>query len=174
MRNGLSFGVGVMAGVAQLVVGTAVVAEPNAAKPGLPVVGWVEDVLVGPNRTRLSAKLDTGAQTSSASATQLTTFERGGQTFVRFALMAGVVQQGELIEASVNRWVVIRRAGAKPDRRPVVDLDVCVAGLSARGAFTLTDRAGQDYPILIGRAFLAGRALVDAEHMNTAPEACQR
>lgn len=45
-------------------------------------------------------------------------------------------------------------------------------GITAVTEFTLTDRSGMDYPILIGRSFLKGRLLVDAGATDIANRGC--
>jgi hypothetical protein len=137
------------------------------------IAGWIEDATLGSTAITLKAKLDTGAQTSSASAVDLTTFQRDGRSWVRFSLATGETATGKQ-EAPLIRWATIRRAGSHPNRRPVVQLIVCVAGVTGPGEFTLTDRSGLDVPILIGRAFLAGRIIVDPARTDILPGKCSR
>ena len=103
----------------------------------------------------------------------MTTFERDGAAFIRFQLAAGAPDSG-MIEARLVRWVRIRRAGTKTDRRPVVSLRLCLAGLAFTAEFTLIDRTRLDYPVLIGRAALAGRVAVDSACTHIAPKTCNR
>lgn len=142
------------------------------------VIGWKERMTLsyvdnaGRATSRLvTAKIDTGATTSSLDARDISLVEGDGRQRVRFTL---VDEQGiaHALEADVIRSVRIRRAGAEAQRRPVVRLDVCVAGKSAPAEFTLVDRSGQEATALIGREFLAGRFLVDANAVDTAPDAC--
>ena len=51
-------------------------------------------------------------------------------------------------------------------------LPLCIAGVKSAAEFTLTDRTGLDYPMLIGRSALAGRIAVDSSRMHIAPDGC--
>ena len=47
-------------------------------------MGWLEWSWLEPGHVRLKTKLDTGARTSSLHAEDIATFERDGETWVRF------------------------------------------------------------------------------------------
>jgi hypothetical protein len=141
------------------------------------VVGWVEAATIGVPPHAMDAKLDTGAQTSALSAAGITPFMREGVPWVRFTIQGAKDIPAEIslaLEAPLVRWVRIQRAGTKPDRRPVVTLPLCIAGLSFPTTFTLTDRTGQEYPLLIGRTALAGRLAIDSSQTHTAATTCPR
>jgi hypothetical protein len=87
------------------------------------------------------------------------TFERNGVQWVQINL-TNRLSQSYQIEAPVKKTVRIRRAGTSKVRRLVIDLRVCVGGYSATTEFSLADRSGQSYQVLIGRKFLADRILV--------------
>lgn len=165
--------------VKRIVVGLLAFAGPSplVAQSCPTVAGWVETVAVAEPPRQMEAKLDTGAETSALSATAISTFERNGATFVRFTPATSGATDGQpsaQIEARLVRWANVRRAGTKTDRRPVVELPLCIGGMSLRAEFTLTDRSGLDYPVLIGRAALAGRVAVDAASTHLATAVCPR
>jgi hypothetical protein len=150
---------------------------PNSAgePPFSPVVaGWAETIriVVGETVIAVPAKLDTGAQTSSLAAVDVSTETTADGVVVRFKIptdedgMGGapevVPSIGAEIAAPLVRWARVRRAGVGKERRPVVRVTLCVAGLAADTEVTLTDRSGMTCPALVGRSFLAGRILVDA------------
>jgi hypothetical protein len=136
------------------------------------VIGWTEHVVVaaGP---RLAAKIDTGAVTSSLDARAITTLLKDGREWARFSVIDAAGKAWPL-EAEIVRRVRIRRAGAEPQSRIVVELMLCVAGKSGPAEFTLTDRDGQETAVLVGRAFLAGKFVVDSAATETAPDSCSR
>lgn len=144
---------------------------PALGREGPLTAGFIEEASIGEAGVRLEAKLDTGAETSSLHAEGLEVSTAGGGEVARFSLRArdGTAQH---LELPVARWVRIRRAGTETERRPVVRLPLCLAGATAVTEFTLTDRTGLDYAVLVGRAFLAGRILVDAARTHSASEAC--
>ena len=164
--------IGSMLPIALLLLGAAPVwAEPPA------VIGWQEVAtvrpLAGPAATlRVTARIDTGAETSSLDARDLVVFERQGIEWASFLVRT---DDGEhRVRAEVVRYATIRRAGADRQRRPVVEMEVCIGGRTARAEVTLTDRGSQDTRMLVGRAFLAGRFLVDAGRTEQAPDACAK
>jgi len=146
------------------------------------IVGWVEPVTVAGRM--MDAKLDTGAQTSSIDARDIGHFNREGRPWVQFRLGArrnipAKTSQGSgrettddvVIEAPVVRRAHIKRAGAPTERRLVVTLPMCLAGVSAETEFTLSDRVALDYRVLIGRAAL-GQLAIDATRTHVTAGSC--
>ena len=123
--------------------------------------GWAEWAAVADGDIRLRAKLDTGALASSLHVTNLTEFRRNGDQWVRFTI---VDRRGRSyrLERPVVRQVGIRRAGGKFALRPSVMLDICVGSARRATEVTLADRSGQFYPLLLGRGFLTGVAIVSS------------
>ncbi|WP_246007457.1 ATP-dependent zinc protease family protein [Halomonas nitroreducens] len=132
---------------------------------GLPSVG-----------TYLEARIDSGARTSSLSATEITAFERDGEDWVRFKLGlndddgAVVAVRDDWIEAPVERRVRIVQANGEQSR-PVIRLLMTLGSIRETVEFTLTDRIPLDYPVLLGRRFLMDIAVVDVaqEHIHERP-----
>lgn len=137
---------------------------PGAAAQAAPAsYGWVEWVRVEPGGQRLKAKLDTGARTSSLSALDLEVEEvEDGPDRVRFRLEDQNGAPGPRVKRPVKRWVRIKRHDARPDRRPVVEMEICLGALRKTVEVSLADRSKFNYPVLLGRNFLAGTAAVDA------------
>ncbi len=133
---------------------------------GLPGVG-----------TYLKARIDSGATTSSLSATEITRFERDGENWVRFKLglneSDSVVDsvRDEWIEAPVERRVRIIQASGE-DSRPVISLLMTLGPLRETVQFTLNDRTHLDHPVLLGRRFLMDIAVIDVaeEYLHDRPE----
>ncbi|QJQ97209.1 MULTISPECIES: ATP-dependent zinc protease [Halomonadaceae] len=133
---------------------------------GLPSVG-----------TYLKARIDSGANTSSLSASEITRFERDGENWVRFKLALSdedvVVEQvrDEWIEAPVIRRVRILQA-AGSDTRPVVSLLMTLGPIREQVEFTLNDRSHLNYPVLLGRRFMMDIAMIDVaeSYLHPRPE----
>ncbi|MGR4068225.1 ATP-dependent zinc protease [Halomonas sp. LR3S48] len=133
---------------------------------GLPDVG-----------TYLRARVDSGANTSSLSATDITRFERDGEDWVRFKLglneddvvVDGV--RGEWIERPVERRVRVMQAAGSTSR-PVVSLLMTLGPIRETVEFTLNDRTHLNYPVLLGRRFLMDIALIDVaeNYIHPRPE----
>ena len=77
-----------------------------------------------------------------------------------------------MVEMPLEREAKIKRKGSQVQIRPVVKLGVCLAGVYEEVEFTLTDRSNFEYPVLIGRNFLAGKFLVDSSRSFTLPPSC--
>jgi hypothetical protein len=140
--------------------------------PASTVAGWIETVAFPDQGITLDAKLDTGAGISSLSVTDLERFKRKGKTWYRFTIH-GRDGKSATIEQQTDRTARVSRAEVKDTRRPIVKLKVCVAGQEAVTDFTLTNRSGQGYQVLIGRRFLAGRALVDSGRTHLFAKPCE-
>jgi len=138
------------------------------------ILGWVEAVGVGPDNVTLMAKLDTGATTSSMHATNIKRFRRGGKRYVRFQLSDGNGGYGPQLERRLVRIVRIKRHDGDFERRPVVELPVCLADLERVVEFSLVDRSNFDHPVLLGRSALSGFVLVDPQIDGTSEPICQR
>ncbi|MCK2183167.1 ATP-dependent zinc protease family protein [Halomonas getboli] len=133
---------------------------------GLPEVG-----------TYLEARIDSGATTSSLSATDITPFERDGEDWVRFKL--GLNDQDDVvasvrdkwIEVPVERRVKIIQANGE-ESRPVISLLMTLGPLHENVEFTLSDRTNLDYPMLLGRRFLMDIAIIDVarRHIYDRPD----
>lgn len=133
---------------------------------GLPGVG-----------TYLKARIDSGATTSSLSATEITRFERDGENWVRFKLGLNdddsVVDsvRDEWIEAPVERRVRIIQASGE-ESRPVISLLMTLGPLRETVQFTLNDRTHLDHPVLLGRRFLMDITVIDVaeQYLHERPE----
>lgn len=150
-------------------------AQTNSPQSGAPmptVAGWIETVTFPDYGLTLDAKLDTGAVSSSLGVSDLERFKHKGKTWYRFT-MRGADGKAVTIEQQSNRVVRVRRAEVETTARPVIRLKVCVAGHAVLTDFNLTDRSGQDYQVLIGRKFMAGRVLVDSGREKLFANPCE-
>lgn len=124
---------------------------------------WVGLPNVG---TYLKARIDSGANTASISARDITEFEREGEDWVRFKLAlndeAVVVDaaRDKWIEAEVTRRVRILQASGE-ESRPVINLLLELGPIKQNVDFTLNDRSHLTYPVLLGRRFMMDIALID-------------
>lgn len=142
-----------------------------AAAADKPTLGPAAEVILLPWGIRAQARVDTGAATSSLDARIISVIGRKGARSVRFKLVgdAGATVV-EMPVADVHR---VRTAdAARPERRPTVDLEMCVAGRRFTVEVTLNDRSNMEYRMLLGRNALAGRFVVDLEQAESPPAAC--
>lgn len=134
------------------------------------IYGLHEQVQILDPALALSAKLDTGAQTASLSATQIQRFRRDGEPWVRFVLAAKGASS-EPIERPLARISKIKRRAGDYDpeqdgktytARPVIELDICMGEARRTIEVNLTDRSAFEFPLLIGSDALTHfNALID-------------
>lgn len=141
------------------------------------VVGRSEWIGLPDVGTYLKARVDSGANTSSLSARDITRFERDGANWVRFRLgltdddvVVDDVRE-EWIEAPVERRVRIVQASGE-ESRPVVSLMMTLGPIREPVEFTLNDRSHLNYPVLLGRRFLMDIAVIDVAetYLHERPE----
>ena len=146
---------------------TSVIADPQ-------IVGWVERIRLGEEGVILSAKLDTGADTSSLHASKVRWFDRDGSQWVAFEVKG---EDGRTVtfERKVARIAEIkRRAGGEPLRRPTVLIGVCLGRFYRVTEVNLADRTRFSQPFLVGRSFLRHQFAVDSGRTNTIEPECRQ
>ena len=92
------------------------------------VLGFIETSFIGELTLEMSAKLDTGADSSSVYARDVKIFEKSrGDDWVRYRLIG---DDGRTIrfEKNVVRYAQIKTKRGGTIRRPVVLLNLCVGG----------------------------------------------
>lgn len=135
------------------------------------IVGSTEWVYLTPPGKHFLARVDSGAATSSVSATNITPFERNGKKWVSFTIRHDDEASGFDVEAPLVRTASIRQASTDESvKRPVVSLTVNLGGLQQEAEFTLTDRSQMTFPILLGREFLQDVVLIDVGRQNVQPK----
>ena len=121
-------------------------------------IGWWEWVLLpGISSSPVKAKCDTGAVVSALHAEDLTIVQRGSLKMARFRLSP----TSNFAELTVVGYREIRSSNGETQIRPVVLTPVQIANRVIAIECTLTDRTPMAYPMLLGRAALGGRHLVD-------------
>jgi hypothetical protein len=128
-------------------------------------IGEVEDVILMPWGVRLPARIDTGAATSSLDARDLTIKNKMAE--FRLPKTYGGLQ----LHLPVIGWQKIRSADFG-ERRPVVEITLCLGPKSIRTRVTLNDRSNASYPLIIGRNVLKNKFVVDCMHSNCLPPSC--
>jgi hypothetical protein len=137
------------------------VAAGSAAAERMITVGAAETVRIYPGGIEFKARVDTGATTSSINARKIKPFTKGGKRWVRFEVI-GKRGQRVAMERPVVRNVRIKHFGQESKRRTVVRVGICMGGFYKDTQVTLQDRRRREYPVLIGRRYMAGAILVDS------------
>lgn len=133
------------------------------------LLGRIEKVYLDPPGMAFSARIDTGAQTSSLNAIDIVEFERDGKPYVRFKILHP--KTGEKIELTrrLRRYARVKELNDRESQnRPVVRMRVVVADIDEQINFTLVNRSKLKYQVLIGRNFLRDLAIVDVSKKDIA------
>ena len=132
----------------------------NTEKPDAKmIIGEVENVRLVPPNIVLKARIDTGAQTTSIDARDITPFERDGKQWVRFVCMDG--KKEHTLERKVVKIVQIKRHGKAAQDRYVINMRIILGNVSQLIHVNINDREAYSYPVLIGRNFLRDYFIVD-------------
>lgn len=133
-----------------------------AASSEFQILGWIENAYLPDPGIEMKAKLDTGAETSSLDSRIVKKFRKGGSRWVRFAVTdRDSGKEFVLVRKRIRTIGVVQHDGST-QTRPVVMLNLCVAGVSLETEVSLIDRSEFNYPLLVGRTALANFALVDS------------
>lgn len=137
------------------------------------IFGWVEDVLVGESQLDLRAKLDTGADTSSLHATKIHRYRSSDRRFwVEFRLTDDSSGRTIRFKKKLVRYAYIKEHEGPSQKRPVVNLTICLGDHEKEIEFSLVNRGGFQYPVLLGRNALEGHVVVDPELQLTTRPRC--
>lgn len=138
-------------------------AGPIAAADGQEtlVAGWLERVILSPQKLVFTAKLDTGAKHTSLSASNIEVYDHDGGRWVRFSV-TDRKGRSALFERSLVRMAQVKLRGEGVQPRPVVYMEICLGPFRRTAEVNLVDRSGFNYQMLIGRSFLKTGIAVDA------------
>ena len=126
------------------------------------MIGEAEYIGVPLTGAVFKARIDTGATTSSIFAADVEEFERDGDPWVRFVIRNDDTDETFPLEAAVAGVAKIKKRGQEGfTERPAVAMDLVMGDVTKRIDVNLADRTGFEFPLLIGRDFLAGFAIVD-------------
>lgn len=147
--------------------------DSQSSRLSLSVLGWVEESIVYPGGINFSAKLDTGAKTSSIDAMNIERFkDLDGQEWVRFTLQNSKGKK-QTLEKPVLKWVRIKQKGGGFVQRPVVDMALCLGTHYIEGKMNLAKRDNFIYQVLVGRNMLSNNIIVDSGMRHTSKPSCE-
>jgi hypothetical protein len=129
------------------------------------IIGTIEDVVLLPWGARLPARIDTGAAKSSLDARDL----RVQDDMVEFKLPQKY--GGLQLRLPIVNWKHVRTPEGL-ERRPIVELEICLGSRRIRTEVNLTDRSMVKYPLILGRNILKEDYIVDVKRRKTAPPSC--
>ena len=128
------------------------------------IIGWREWLaLPDLGIQAIKAKVDTGARTSALHTFGLEPFEKGGMLKVKFGIHP--LQRRKDVEINCVADVVDRRrvtsSAGQSEMRYVIRTLVALGEIRWPIELTLTNRRSMRFRMLLGRAAIAGRLLVD-------------
>lgn len=124
-----------------------------AAEPAPSIVGWNERVRLYPGGIMVEAKLDTGANTSSIDASDVSIYRKNGLDRVRFKFTNNQ-NKSIAMDRPVRRIARVKDLTGPTQERAVVRLGICIGTTYKIADFTLFDRDGFDFRLLVGRRLL--------------------
>lgn len=137
------------------------------------IYGYVEKATLIDKGMSLSAKLDTGAKSSSLSAINIREVEKDGKTYLNFKV-PGKTGEVEFTAPYLGKVRIKVRAGEhlsaaehklEPIRRPVVMMQIRIGDKVRSIPVNLTNRKRFNYPLLLGRdAIIDFDGLIDPSH----------
>lgn len=128
-------------------------------------VGLVEHVVLIPWGITLPARIDTGAATSSLDARDLEVHD----DVAEFSLPEKY--GGKRLRVPVVGWKIVRSAESR-EKRPIVEMDLCLGPKVIRTRVNLNDRSRMRYPLIVGRNTLSHHFVVDCMKSFCTPPAC--
>ena len=141
------------------------------------MIGWREWVrLPELGVDAVKAKVDTGARTSALHAFRVRHSERDGRPWVTFEIhpeqrsTSGAIT----VDCPVAGWRRVRSSNGDVQVRPVIRTDVELAGERWPIDVTLTNRDEMGFRMLIGRAAVRRRFVVDPGRSFIGPKAAAR
>ncbi len=143
------------------------------------VVGYIEKVKMPHIDVVFNAKMDTGADTSSMNA-EIIDLKRNRETedgkgYVIFTLDTEGSRKTNHIKRPLARMVRIKMRGEAGgyQRRPVIDMEFCIAGVLVHEEVNLSNRENFKYDLLVGRNTLAKAGLlIDSNKKYTSKPNC--
>jgi hypothetical protein len=144
-----------------------------------PLLGWREWVTLPElSPVPLKAKIDTGARTSALHAFDLSWHQRNGEPWVEFEVHP--VQRSRARSSRVVYPVVdfrrVRSSTGHSEQRPVIRTPIELGGRQFEIDITLTSRDEMGFRMLLGRAAIRRRFLVDAgrSYLHPVPPVASR
>ena len=127
------------------------------------IVGESEIITIDEFNTSLDSFMDTSSETSSLDARDLQIYTLEGQKWAKFKMKVnGENKPGVLFETKVIRFDRVKQSSQKSlVRRPVIKMNVTMGNYHKELELNLMSRKRYYYPLLIGRNFIAGVAVVD-------------
>ncbi len=116
----------------------------------------------------IGAKVDTGAFTSALHCTKIRFGEKDGTPAVSFQISGAIIGRKGVSNFETTSFTrrKIKSSTGHIENRVVIKTDLVVFGKKYKTEFSLTNRSGMKFPVLLGRKFLNRGFLVDVSKEN--------
>ncbi len=131
----------------------------------LPIIGWREWVgLPDLGITKIKAKVDSGARSSSLHAFNIEPFVKHGKDWVRFDIHPRQRKNKPVVQAEseIHEFRFVRSSSGESSERPVILTQIKMMGQIWAIELTLADRHEMGFRMLLGREAFRSRFLLDA------------
>lgn len=147
----------------------------------LNILGRVENGKLMDQDVELKVKMDTGAKTASLSAHDIQIIEKNDKKWVKFTIDGTHFEEEHEFEYPLKRMVRIKsraaetgKTGATYERRPVIEMELCLGKEIELVEVNLNDRSSFLYPMLLGRSAMEQFAiLIDPSAIYTTVPTCK-
>jgi hypothetical protein len=130
----------------------------------LPMLGWREWVALPVfNIERIKAKIDTGARSSALHAFIIDPYQRGGASWVMFAIHPLQKNSDVIVEchAQVKDRRLVSDSGGHKQRRYVIDTQLMLGNFIINAEMTLTNRDSMRFRMLLGRTAMNAQFIIN-------------
>jgi len=112
---------------------------------------------------QITAKIDTGAYTSSIHCHHVELYKEKGVEMVSFYLLdpSHPEYEGKTYHSEVHGLKMIKSSNGVSEERIIIKTDIRIQGDQFSIELSLADRTEMKYPVLIGRKFLQKKYIVD-------------
>lgn len=124
-----------------------------------PELGW----------TAVSARVDTGAATSSIHCSDVALVNEGDQIILQFSLDSKHGAPRRTFSVVDFKDTLVKNSFGQIEHRYVIKTPVIVLGKKVMTQFSLADRKKMRFPVLLGRKLLKGRFVVDVANKSASP-----
>jgi hypothetical protein len=133
-------------------------------KKELQIIGWREWIsLPDLDITQIKVKVDTGARTSSLHAFDIEKYKRDGKEYVKFKVHPDQENSKRVIacRSKVLEYRKVKSSNGQSELRPVILTNAHLLGEKWPIEITLTNRDEMGFRMLLGRASIKNKFLVN-------------
>jgi len=128
-------------------------------RPLIIPIGWREWILFPDvSNFPIKAKIDTGARSSALHATHINSYEKDGNTWVKFRVYQG--REFLSIDTPIIGYRKITNSFGHTEQRPVIKMKIKLGKNVWTTEVTLAKRSKLTHPMLIGRKSLKKRHVI--------------